>query len=370
LEAAETPARDSVAGVLVALARQIWVGGELQLAEPDFAGEGAAAWVPSVGLGLAAGLTADWARAISQSEGRIILHTSGSSGVPKRVQHRIAALGRSVVVSPRHQAAVWALAFNPTHIAGVQVVLQAWANGNPVVNLWGVSPADAVSRCRQWGVTHVSATPTFYRLLLAEGAELPAVKSLTVGGEPADEALLDRLRQHFPGARIHNVYASTEAGMVLAGEGLDFEISSDKADRVAIRDGRLWIHRSQLGEFGQVDGWYDTGDRVVPVAGSPGRFRIVGRERREINVGGEKVDPAEVERHLLAHPGVVLARVFGRSNSVTGALLAAEVVPRDPQVDEATLRQYLAARLRAPQVPRLIRLVSELELTRTGKVLP
>jgi 2,3-dihydroxybenzoate-AMP ligase len=96
----------------------------------------------------------------------------------------------------------------------------------------------------------------------------------------------------------------------------------------------------------------------------------VGRERREINVGGEKVDPAEVERHLLAHPGVVLARVFGRSNSVTGALLAAEVVPRDPQVDEATLRQYLAARLRAPQVPRLIRLVSELELTRTGKVLP
>jgi acyl-coenzyme A synthetase/AMP-(fatty) acid ligase len=370
LQAAETSSPDSVAGVLVALARQIWVGGELQLSEPDFTGEGVAAWGPTVGSGLAAGFGADWARAISQSEGRIILHTSGSSGVPKRVQHRIAALGRSVVVSPRHQAAVWALAFNPTHIAGVQVVLQAWANGNPVVNLWGVSPAEAVSRCRQWGVTHVSATPTFYRLLLAEGAELPAVKSLTVGGEPAEEALLERLRQHFPGARIHNVYASTEAGMVLAGEGLDFEIPADKADRVAIRDGRLWIHRSQLGEFGQVDGWYDTGDRVEPVAGSPGRFRIVGRERREINVGGEKVDPAEVERHLLAHPGVVLARVFGRSNSVTGALLAAEVVPRDPQVDEATLRQYLAARLRAPQVPRLIRLVSELELTRTGKVLP
>ena len=158
MESSETPPRDSVAGVLFALARQIWAGGELQLSEPDFTGEGVAVWIPSVGLGLAVGLGADWARAISQSEGRIILQTSGSSGVPKRVQHRIAALGRSVVVSPRHQAAVWALAFNPTHIAGVQVVLQAWANGNPVVNLWGVSPAEAVSRCRQWGVTHVSAS--------------------------------------------------------------------------------------------------------------------------------------------------------------------------------------------------------------------
>jgi acyl-CoA synthetase (AMP-forming)/AMP-acid ligase II len=197
---------------------------------------------------------------------------------------------------------------------------------------------------------------------------LLGLRSLTLGGEPADEALLARLAERFPHARRHHVYASTEAGTVLSGQGLDFTIPPEKADRVAVRDGRLWLHRSQLGAFEGAAEWYDTGDRVEPVA--PGRFRIIGRDRREINVGGEKVDPAEVERHLLAHRGVVLARVFGRSNSVTGALLAAEVVPRDPQVDEATLRQYLAARLRAPQVPRLIRLVSELELTRTGKVLP
>jgi non-ribosomal peptide synthetase component E (peptide arylation enzyme) len=48
--------------------------------------------------------------------------------------------------------------------------------------------------------------------------------------------------------------------------------------------------------------------------------------------------------------------------------LAAEVVAREPGLEEASLRRYLAERLRAPQVPRLIRLVSELELTRTGKV--
>ena len=356
----------SVAEVALALARVVLSGGELELAESGFAGEGAWVLPAEVEGGETADAGIDWVVRIAGSQARLVLRTSGTTGVPRVVKHSVAALARAVVQSPRHRADVWGLAFNPTHIAGVQVLLQAWANGNPVVNLWGISPAQVVERCRTWGVTHLSGTPTFYRLLVAEGSALPQLRSLTLGGEPADEALLARLAERFPEARRHHVYASTEAGTVLAVQGLEFSIPPEKADRVSVRDGRLWLHRSQLGEFEGAAEWYDTGDRVEPVA--PGRFRIIGRERREINVGGEKVDPAEVERHLLAHPGVTLARVFGRSNSVTGAILAAEVVAREPGLEEASLRRYLAERLRAPQVPRLIRLVSELELTRTGKV--
>ena len=356
----------SVAEVALALARLVLSGGDLELTEGGFSGEGA--WVlPAQGeAGEGAAGELDWASRVTESPARLVLRTSGTTGVPRVVKHSVASLARSVVRSPRHRADVWGLAFNPTHIAGVQVLLQAWANGNPVVNLWGISPSQVVERCRTWGVTHLSGTPTFYRLLVADECALPGLRSLTLGGEPADEGLLARLAERFPHARRHHVYASTEAGTVLAGQGLEFTIPPEKADRVAVRDGRLWLHRSQLGEFEGAAEWYDTGDRVEPVAS--GRFRIIGRERREINVGGEKVDPAEVERHLLAHPGVTLARVFGRSNSVTGAILAAEVVAREPGLEEATLRRYLAERLRAPQVPRLIRLVSELELTRTGKV--
>ena len=104
------------------------------------------------------------------------------------------------------------------------------------------------------------------------------------------------------------------------------------------------------------------------VSESPLRFRIVGRDRDWVNVGGNKVNPAEVEAVLLEHPGVREVRVFGRDNAVLGKVLCAEVVPAGAPVAEPELRQFLAARLQAFKVPRLIRSVPVLDLSRTGKL--
>ncbi|MCC5807652.1 MAG: AMP-binding protein [Opitutales bacterium] len=303
---------------------------------------------------------------------RLTLFTSGSTGLPKSVTHGIDTLARSVRISGTLGRAVWALCYNPTHMAGVQVILQAFFNRNTIIDCFGLEPERVVEAVVAEGVTHISATPSFYRLLPLDGDVFDTVQGVTLGGERADTALMGRLRRAFPCARIRNVYASTEAGSLLAADGDVFSIPPALAGRVRIRGDRLEVHRSLLGEGPLADPaeeWYDTGDVVEWAGQNPPRFRILRRDRDWVNVGGEKVDPAEVAEVLRAYPGVTEARVFARPNSVLGQILCAEVVAA-PGTDEAQLREHLARTLHAHKIPRLIRFVDALPLTRTGKAGP
>jgi acyl-coenzyme A synthetase/AMP-(fatty) acid ligase len=449
---------DSVAAVLVTLTRALVRNEVVDLGELRFSGEGAPFDTPAEGDPVATGVP--FPNPLEHSRAELILRSSGSTGGPRAVRHRLGALLRGISVRAEHRQAVWGLAYNPTHIAGVQVYLQALANGNLLVNLWGLGRAEVVERCAAFKVTHLSATPTFYRLLLPVDRPLPALRSITVGGERSDPSLLQRLREQFPAAKVRNIYASTEAGSLFAAEGDEFTVGSAQADLVRCTDGRLWLHRSLLGEFAgdggrdsisdirnsisqpnrnkaglqertertedggqttedgrkeaqkaqelegrgqaaeegelKTDGrgrrtegsqrgvkgsssaragfapdaadWYDTGDVVEVTGGQPLRFRIVGRAQGWINVGGEKVNPVEVEAVLTEHPGIALARVYGKRNSVTGQLVAADLVAREPAPSLEEVRRHLVGRLPPFKVPRIVRFVEVLELTRSGKV--
>lgn len=297
------------------------------------------------------------------------LYTSGSTGLPKLVRHRFDSLTRTLRVGDRHAEDIWALAFNPTHIAGIQVLLQAFFNGNTLVDVFGLTRTEIHARLRSQAVTHLSATPTFYRLLMPIEAPLPRLRSLTLGGERSDAALLAQLREAFPSARLHNLYASTEAGTLLVADGDLFGIHPSVEGKIRIQDGQLWVARQLLGEFQGLDAglWYATGDHVEVISDTPLRFRIVGRANDFINVGGSKVDPAEVECALRAFPGIVEAKVYGRPNSVVGTLLCAEYTSSVPLV-EHDLRSHLASCLQPHKVPRIMKRVDSLPKTRTGKL--
>jgi len=253
----------------------------------------------------------------------------------------------------------------------VQVFLQAFFNANPLVNLFQLSREEALSVLIECGVTHLSGTPSFYRLMLPADRPMPWVRAVALGGERSEPLLMARLAEAFPNARIRNYYASTEAGTVLAAPGELFEIPDAMRGVVRLRHARLELHTSLLGEFtasdSVTDGWFATGDVVEIASEEPLRFRFIGHDRDWINVGGNKVDPAEVEDALLGAPGVREARVFGRRNSVVGQLLCAELVT-GPKPDEAALRAHLGARMQAFKVPRLFSYVDRLERTRTGKL--
>src|SRR5919106_3948228 len=70
------------------------------------------------------------------------------------------------------------------------------------------------------------------------------------------------------------------------------------------------------------DGWFPTGD-AVDVDGE--YLRIRGRQSEIINVGGEKVYPAEVESVLQSMDGVAEITVCGEKNPITGQMVTARV---------------------------------------------
>jgi len=309
--------------------------------------------------------------AAGASSARLGLFTSGSTGLPKLVWQSVTNLARGVRTGGRHAESVWALAYNPTHIAGLQVILQALANGCPLVDVFGLDRLAVLAAFKRHSVSHVSATPSFYRLLLPIERPLDRVRSVTLGGESSDHAFLQRLRGLFPVARFHNIYASTEAGTLLVAEDDVFSIAPGLEGKLCLVDGRIHVHRSLLGEFGGrgQDEWYDTGDVVDVASEAPLRFRIVARQRDWINVGGNKVNPREVEGVIEEHVAVACARVFGRSSSVVGSLLCAEIVLRSgTTVTEPQLREFVGSRLQPFKVPRMVRFVAELAATRTGKL--
>jgi acyl-coenzyme A synthetase/AMP-(fatty) acid ligase len=102
------------------------------------------------------------------------------------------------------------------------------------------------------------------------------------------------------------------------------------------------------------------------------RIRFLGRASGVINVGGDKVHPETVETVLLDHPGVAMARVWGKGNAMTGSVVAAEVVPATWPDDQAAFRkalvEYCKQNLRRTEVPALVRLSHALETTAAGKV--
>ncbi len=302
----------------------------------------------------------------------LTLFTSGTTGLPKKISHSFQSISRTVRRSDRHVSSVWGFAYNPSHMAGIQVFLQALLNGNTIVRLFKLGREDLLLKIQQFNVSHISATPTFYRLLLPADRTLNTVTHLTSGGERFDKKTLEALSKMFPNAKITNVYASTEAGTVLASSGDHFEIKSEFQNLVKIENNELILHQSLMGTSEtlklQPDGWYATGDIVEIISEHPLCFKFVSRKNEMINVGGYKVNPGEVEEILLLMDGIREVRVYGKSNSLIGNIVCADVVVSSDGLAENIIRRFLQDKLQDFKIPRKIRFVDSLQVTRTGKV--
>lgn len=303
---------------------------------------------------------------------KLTLYTSGTTGRPKKVTHNLITLSRNVVVSEKHASDVWVLAFLPTHMAGLQVFLQAFMNRNPLIYAFGEDMTRLSELLRQHQVTHISATPTYYRtaLQLLTG-EYPSVRSVAYGGEGFDSVLHTNMTSLFPQARFRNIYASTETGSLLIGNGEWVKIPEGLKPFIAIQQGELMVHRSLLGYMHAREeeaDWFATGDLVEQVGED--RIRIVSRKSDFINTGGNKVNPLEVEAVLREVPGVQDVCVKGKPNSILGQIVVAEIVigeGEDGPVIKHRAKHYAVERLQQWKVPRMIYIVPHMEPSRTGK---
>lgn len=314
----------------------------------------------------------DVVAALQQSTSEITIFTSGTTGQPKKVIHTVSTLTRSVRIGDKYQGQIWAYAYNPTHMAGLQVFFQAFENLNTLINVFNRQRSEVYELINKYQVTHISATPTFYRLLLPYEIANDSVVRVTLGGEKSDQHLYDNIAKIFPAAKINNVYASTEAGSLFAAKGDCFQIPEMIRDMFTVVDDELLIHKSLLGRsdsFIFEGDYYHSGDLIEWVDKEQGLFRFKSRKNELINVGGYKVNPGEVENVLLSIEGVKQVLVYGKANSVLGNVLCADIqLEEGATLSNVDIKKALASQLQDFKIPRRIKFVEEFELTRTGKL--
>jgi acyl-CoA synthetase (AMP-forming)/AMP-acid ligase II len=151
---------------------------------------------------------------------RILLTTSGTTGRPKVASHTLERLaGRVRRSSSLASEARWLLTYSPASFAGLQVILTALLLDGVLIASGEPQITRLVELARKHAVTHVSGTPTFWRsflVALSEVGGLPSLRYVTLGGEVASQALLDRLHAAFPEARITHIFAATETGALFS----------------------------------------------------------------------------------------------------------------------------------------------------------
>ncbi len=310
--------------------------------------------------------------ALLSSKSEITIFTSGTTGQPKKVIHTVNSLARAVRRGDKYKTQVWGYAYNPTHMAGLQVFFQAFANTSSLVNIFAKSREEVYKAIEKNNITHLSATPTFYRLLLPFEKAYPTVIRASLGGEKSESHLYEEIKRIFPNARINNIYASTEAGSLFAAKGDCFQIPDNTRDKFLVKENELLIHKSLLGQsesFSFEGDYYRSGDLIEWVDQEQGLFRFKSRKNELINVGGYKVNPGEVETVINSIDGVQQTVVYGKVNSVLGNVLCADIVIEEGcDIKESDIRKILSEQLQDFKVPRRIKFKDQLELTRTGKL--
>jgi long-chain acyl-CoA synthetase len=298
-----------------------------------------------------------------RGSGGVVVFSSGTTGESKAGLFDFATLIKRYQ-EPRRGSRTLAF-LRLDHLGGIHTMLHTLAHGGTLIVAKDRNPEAVCRAIERDRVELLPTTPTFLRLLvisnLHDRYDLSSLRLITYGTEPMPAATLRGLRSVFPDVRFKQTYGLSELGVLPTrsptSDSLWLEIGCD----TRVVDGELWI-RSDTAMLGYLnlpspfdaEGWYNTGDAVAV----DGRFlRILGRNGDLINVGGEKIYPAEIEDALLDLDNVRDATVWGQANPVTGQIVAARVTlaePEDPVAFERRLYDHCRGRLAPHKVPLVV----------------
>ena len=276
--------------------------------------------------------------------------------------------------------------------------------GAPLILMYRLDPTVTIETIRDEKATFtVGSITVFIALMNAPGVEKESLATLTKifsGGAPIPPSTVVAFKNTF-GTYIHNIYGLTETTSPshctpLGTEGPVDEASGALSVGVPTYDTIVQIVDDEgndlpVGEIGELvttgpqvvvgywnkpeetakalpDGSLHTGD--VGYMDGEGWFYIVDRKKDQINAGGYKVWPREVEDVLYEHEAVREAAVVGVPDEYRGETVKAFVSLRPGKtVSEADLIAFTKERMAAYKYPRQIEFLDEVPKTVTGKVL-
>ena len=298
----------------------------------------------------------------------IKLYTSGTTGDPKEIYQSFKNMVRNIKVSENRINDIWGLFYHPTRMAGYQVFFQSLLNKNTLVNMFRYDFKDVVDRIQKYSVSHISATPTLYKMIVSDDITFDSVKRITFGGEGSTQKLQTQIQKYFPNAKMKNIYASTEAGSIFASDGDLFRIPNDFENLIKIENNEIWIHKNIVGEsdFIKFDGdWYNSGDLVEFV--DEYRFKIIGRSSNIVKIAGYSVNLESIEQKIQKMDFVNMCRVYAEQNSVLGNILVCELVQLE-ELNLKDIKQLFKENLEKYEIPSKIKFVKSIEINENGKI--
>lgn len=264
----------------------------------------------------------------------LTLFSSGSTGKSKAAVHDFVPMLEKYKV-PRHSLrTITFLLFD--HIGGVNTLLYNLSNAGCVITVPDRKPETVCRAIQEYKVELLPTSPTFLNLILVSEAykkyDLSSLKTVTYGTEVMPESTLERFHSLFPDVRMLQTYGLSEVGILRSksksSDSLWVKVGGEGFE-TRIVDGLLEIKAksAMLGYLNAPspfteDGWFITGD-AVEVDGE--YIKILGRKSELINVGGEKVYPAEVESVIQRMDGVEEVVVSGEKHPLTGNIVVAKV---------------------------------------------
>ncbi|MEH7011468.1 fatty acid--CoA ligase family protein [Neobacillus niacini] len=299
----------------------------------------------------------------------VILFSSGSTGKSKAAVHDFVPLLEKFK-TPRHvKRTIAFLLFD--HIGGLNTMFYTFSNGGCLVTVQERSPEIVCAAIEKYQVQTLPTSPTFINLIMLseayKGHNLGSLELVTYGTEVMPETTLKKFHSLFPSIRLLQTYGLSEVGILRSksksSDSLWVKVGGEEF-QTRVRNGMLEIkaHSAMLGYLNALspyteDGWFMTQD-AVEVDGD--YIRILGRTSEIINVGGEKVFPAEVESIIQLMEGVQEVAVSSEPNPITGQMVKASIklaTSENIKDFRKRLLQYCKDQLPSYKIPQKLVLV-------------
>ncbi|BBQ54837.1 AMP-binding protein [Aeromonas jandaei] len=290
--------------------------------------------------------------------------TSGSSGTPKAVVHRLAnhlasARGSTDLI-PLDQGCGWLLSLPLFHVGGYAILFRVFLAGATLVLDDRSQPLKA--RLEQQPITHLSLVPTQLWRLLAEGFD-PArtrLRELLLGGAAIPQPLVSRLCAM--GLEPKVSYGLSEMGSQvctavpgdtgIVGKPLPGREVCIREQEICVRGATLFAGYYRGGTLDlplDADGWFHTRDKGH--FSESGELVVEGRLDNLFISGGENIQPETIEQRLVDHPAVAQALVVPVPSDEWGQRPAAFIDWHGEPVPYPELAAWIRATLPGFMVP-------------------